>query len=173
MIHGKKIYLRALVKADIDILYDMCIDKDVLKFNGGQAAIPSKRYVREKFIALNSVNKKVLAIVNNESDVVGYIHYKENSYTIGVFSIGITIGKEYWGKRYGREAIKLIGNYLFSKKRAHKIELEVVKENQRAITCYKECGFKTEGIRRSKYYLDGKYLDTVVMGVLKSEFKFK
>ena len=42
--------------------------------------------------------------------------------------------------------------------------------NIRAINCYKKCGFKEEGVRRSKYYICGKYLDTIVMGLLKEEF---
>ena len=37
--------------------------------------------------------------------------------------------------------------------------------------CYKKCGFVEEGIRRKKYYYKGEYLDTIVMGLLKEEFK--
>ena len=62
--------------------------------------------------------------------------------------------------------------YLFGKRKAHKVELEVVRENEAAILCYKKCGFIEEGIRRSKYYYQGKYLDTVVMGILKEEYKW-
>ena len=34
MIYGENIYLRDPVREDIDILYDTCADKDVLKYNG-------------------------------------------------------------------------------------------------------------------------------------------
>ena len=39
------------------------------------------------------------------------------------------------------------------------------------VLCYKKCGFIEEGIRRKKYYYKGEYLDTILMGLLKEEFK--
>lgn len=170
MIYGEKIYLRDIVKEDIDILYEICANKDVLKYNGGQGDIPRKDYIKNQFNHLGRPNKRELAIVNKESEVIGFVYFKENSYTRGVFSIGITIGIDYWGQGYGVDSIRTLCKYLFYKKRAHKIELEVVKDNIAAIKCYKKCGFIEEGIRRSKYYLSGVYLDTMIMGLLKKEF---
>lgn len=172
MIYGKNIYLRNLVREDIDILYDICVDKEVLKYNGvaSNGGVMSKEYIKSQFHHLGRPNKKELVIVANNINVIGYVYYKENSYTIDVYSIGITIGKEYWNKGYGEDSIKTLCNYLFNKRKAHKVELEVVKENIKAIKCYRRCGFKDEGVRRSKYYYHGKYLDTLNMGVIKEEF---
>ncbi|EOR26515.1 MULTISPECIES: GNAT family protein [Clostridium] len=170
MVYGENIYLRDPVREDIDILYDICADKEVLKYNGLYTGIMTKEYIRSQFHHFTKPNKKELVIVTKDSDMIGYVYYKENSYTRDVYSIGITIGKGYWGNGYGKDSIRTLCNYLFNKRKAHKIELEVVKENIRAINCYKKCGFKEEGIRRSKYYIGGKYLDTIVMGLLKEEF---
>ena len=130
----------------------------------------TKEYLNSQFHHFNRPNKKELIIVNRDSDLIGYIYYKENSYTMDVYSIGITIGKEYWNKGYGLDSIRTLCTYLFNSRQAHKIELEVVMENKRAIKCYRKCGFKYEGVRRSKYYYKGKYLDTLSMGLLKEEF---
>lgn len=171
MIYGKKIYLREIVKEDINTLYDLCASENVMRYNGGQAFAPSREYMIDGFTHFTNPNKKALAIVNNDIEIVGYVFFKASSHTIDVFTIGITIGEKYWGKGYGKEAIKILIKYLFRRKSAHKIELEVVKENINAISLYKKCGFIEEGIKRSKYYLDGKYIDTIIMGLLKSEFK--
>ncbi|GAB6168721.1 GNAT family protein [Clostridium carnis] len=173
MIYGEKIYLREVVKEDIETLYNICVDEEVLKYNGGQADIPTKDQIVSRFHHFTRPNKKELAIINRKRDVIGYIYYKENSYTIDVYSIGLTIGREYWGQGYGKDSIRTICNFLFDKKKAHKIELEVVSENKRAINCYKKCGFIEEGLRRSKYYIKGEYLDTIIMGILSKEFKLK
>lgn len=170
MLYGENIYLRDVVREDIDILYDVCSDKDVLKYNGLYTGVMTKEYMDSQFHHLTKPNKKELVIVTNSSDIIGYVYYKENSYTRDVYSIGITIGKYYWSKGYGQDSIKTLCRYLFNSRQAHKIELEVVKVNKRAINCYKKCGFKQEGIRRSKYYYEGEYLDTIVMGLLKEEF---
>lgn len=171
MLYGKKVYLRDIVKADINILYDLCTSKNVMRYNGGQGFVPSRHYIIESFTHFNNPNKKALAIINNEIEVVGYIYFKQNSHTIDVYTIGITIGEKYWGQAYGEDAIKTVIKYLFNKKNAHKIELEVVSQNSNAINCYKKCGFIQEGVKRSKYYLEGKYIDTIIMGLLKMEFK--
>ena len=170
MIYGEKVYLREPVREDIDILYEVCSNKDVLKYNGVYTGVITKKYINSQFHHLSRPNKMELVIVNNNSDLIGYVYYKENSYTRDVYSIGITIGKDYWNKGYGQDSVKALCRYLFNKRRAHKIELEVVRENKRAISCYKRCEFKVEGIRRSKYYYSGRYLDTIVMGLLKEEF---
>ena len=59
--------------------------------------------------------------------------------------------------------------YLFEDLNAIRIELEVMKCNLRAINCYKKCGFIEEGIKRSKCYLDGEYVDTIIMGIIRDE----
>ena len=130
----------------------------------------SKEYIKSQFHHLSKPNRRELVIVANSIEAIGYIYYKENSYTRDVYSIGITIGKKYWNKGYGEESIKTLCRYLFNSRRAHKIELEVVRDNERAIKCYRKCGFKDEGVRRSKYYYYGKYLDTLSMGLIKEEF---
>lgn len=171
MIFGNKMYLRSVVKEDIEALYNICTDKEVLKYNYGSVGIPSKGTIMDQFQHLNRPNREELTIVNNDREVIGYVYYKENRYTIDTYSIGITIGRAYWGDGYGRDATIQLCKYLFYKKKAHKIELEVVKENARAVNFYKELGFIEEGVRRSKYYLKGEYLDTIVMGMLRAEFK--
>ena len=47
MIYGKKIYLREILKEDIDIAYNLCSDSEVLKYNGDQYGVLSKKYIIE------------------------------------------------------------------------------------------------------------------------------
>ena len=43
--------------------------------------------------------------------------------------------------------------------------------NERALKCYKKCGFKEIGSRRESAFLDGKYYDTIIMDILENEFE--
>ncbi len=101
--------------------------------------------------------------------LVGFITYKESNYCSNVYSIGITIGSRYWDRGYGQDSIKTLNKYLFEELKAIRVELEVIKCNVRAISCYKKCGFVEEGIKRNKCYIDGEYLDTIIMGILRDE----
>ncbi|WP_370831476.1 GNAT family N-acetyltransferase [Clostridium sp.] len=171
MIYGDKIYLREILKEDIDEAYNLCSDSEVLKYNGYQYGVSSKKYMVEHLKYLNIPSKRSYVIINKPGTIVGVITYSEDKYSRNVYNISLTIGKKYWRRGYGTDSIKAILKYLFFKRKAHKVELEVVRENEAAVICYKKCGFVEEGIRRKKYYYKGDYLDTIVMGLLKEEFK--
>ena len=142
-----------------------------LKYNGNQYGTLSKKYIIEHLKYLNIPSKRNYVIIDKHGAIVGVIIYSEDKYSRNVYNISLTIGKKYWRKGYGTDSIKALLKYLFFKRKAHKVELEVVRENEAAVLCYKKCGFVEEGIRRKKYYYKGEYLDTIVMGLLKEEFK--
>ncbi|OEF98811.1 GNAT family N-acetyltransferase [Vulcanibacillus modesticaldus] len=88
-----------------------------------------------------------------------------------VTEVGIFIGdKDYWGKGYGTDAMKILIKFIFEQMNINKIKLHVFSFNLRAIKSYEKCGFKKEGILRQEVYRDGKYFDDVVMGILKEEY---
>lgn len=163
MLKGKKIYLRLLERKDISILYKLCNEEKVKRYNIIQNDIQVNKYNKEK-----GNLRKALSIINEKNVLVGFITYKENNYCKNVYSIGITIGSRYWNRSYGQDSIKVLLNYLFEELNAIRIELEVIKSNFRAINCYKKCGFVEESIRRNKCYVDGEYVDTIIMRIIKN-----
>ncbi len=161
MLKGEKVYLRLLERKDIRILQYICDDEKVRRYN----TISSNANRND-----NTNLRKALSIVNEKEVLVGFITYKESNYCKNVYSIGITIGSRYWNRGYGQDSIRLLLNYLFEELYAVRVELEVIRNNIRAITCYKKCGFLEEGIRKRKCYIDGEYVDTIIMGIIKEEF---
>ena len=159
MLKGHNIYLRLLEKKDIRILYKLCNEEKVKRYN----TIPNDIQNNNKETNL----RKALSIINEKNVLVGFITYKESNYCNKVYSIGITIGSKYWGRKYGQDAIKTLLKYLFEELNAIRVELEVIKYNLRAINCYKKCGFIEEGIRKNKVYIEGEYVDTLIMGILR------
>lgn len=164
MLKGEKIYLRLLERRDIRILQSICDDEKVKRYN-----IVANENNSEK----NTNIRKALSIINEKEVLVGFITYKESNYFRNMYSIGITIGSRYWNRGYGQDSIKLLLAYLFDELNAIRVELEVIKTNIRAIICYKKCGFIEEGIRRSRCYLNGEYVDTIIMGIIKKDFESK
>ena len=53
----------------------------------------------------------------------------------------------------------------------HRVHLRVFEHNLRGIKSYEKCGFKKEGTLSDDRYAHGKYHDTIIMGILKDEFK--
>ena len=53
----------------------------------------------------------------------------------------------------------------------HRLWLRVFKNNQRAIRSYEKAGFTLEGKFREAQYLEGKYVDVMIMSMLYSEWQ--
>lgn len=86
------------------------------------------------------------------------------------FSIGLFV-PELRGRGLGREITRLVLDWAFGELGAHRVELEVLTGNERAIRCYRACGFREEGIRReAELYPDG-WRDFLQMGVLRAEYQ--
>jgi RimJ/RimL family protein N-acetyltransferase len=86
------------------------------------------------------------------------------SYTVGLFVAALR------GRGLGREATRLVLAWGFDVLGLHRIQLEVLATNSRAIRCYVACGFRQEGVRReAQLYPDG-WKDFVVMRLLQSEY---
>ena len=86
--------------------------------------------------------------------------------------LGVVIGeKAYWGLGYGTDAIKALLRFAFDEMNLHRVQLRVFEFNERAIRCYRRCGFREEGRLRQELYRGGAYHDVLLMGILREEFR--
>ena len=53
----------------------------------------------------------------------------------------------------------------------HKISLEVLETNERAIKLYKKIGFIEEGVKRDEIYKKDKWVNSIIMSILENEIK--
>lgn len=74
------------------------------------------------------------------------------------------------GRGYGTEALGLLLQFAFCYAGLHRVGLEVYEFNHRAIHLYRKVGFRDEGRLRDYIYRDGAWHDTLLMGMLSSEF---
>jgi RimJ/RimL family protein N-acetyltransferase len=84
-------------------------------------------------------------------------------------SIGIG-DREYWGKGYGTDAMRLILRYAFFELNLQRVSLNVFDYNTRAIRSYEKLGFIHEGRLRGVVKRDGRWYDLVFMGILRDEW---
>ena len=163
MLKGEQIYLRLINKSDISILYDIYSEINVNKYNWGLKNIPDKQFILSNFYKLKNSLKSSLTIINEKKVVVGCISYDCIDKERNIYSLSIFLGSRFWGRGYGRDSIRILSKYIFDRYKAHEIELEVVKDNERAINCYKNIGFREKNIKNNSYNLDGNVEDILVM----------
>lgn len=83
--------------------------------------------------------------------------------------VGIWIGRPFWGKGYGTDAMRVLARFAFGTMNLQRLGLHVYETNAKAIRCYEKVGFKAEGRLRRSQFLDGGYVDTIVMGLLSED----
>jgi RimJ/RimL family protein N-acetyltransferase len=86
--------------------------------------------------------------------------------------VGIHIGDtRFWNQGHGTEALHLILRHAFETLNLNRVYLRVYEDNARAIAVYRRVGFREEGRLRQDRFLEGRYWDTLVMGIMKSEWQ--
>lgn len=110
-------------------------------------------------------------IEDDEGNLVGTINTFSCDRKSGTFRYGLGIGREYWGKGYAKEAIKIILRYYFGELQYQKATIEVYSFNERSLKLHESLGFMLEGKLRNMVYTNGCYYDTIVYGMTVQEFK--
>jgi len=75
-----------------------------------------------------------------------------------------------WGKGIGRRALTALLVYGFETLNLRMIELWTLGDNERAIHLYKRCGFSEDGRLRDRSWIEGAYVDHLVMSIDAEEF---
>lgn len=170
---GKQIYLRPLERADAATLLPWVNDSEITRHL--LLYRPVSLTAEENFIdSLNENQDGIhLAIVLRDSDrLIGVCGLHKLDHKNRHASFGIFIGaKEEWGGGYGTEATRLIVNYAFATLNLHRVWLHVFEDNARGQRAYEKVGFQREGVLRQDFYREGRYWNTIVMGILREEWQ--
>ncbi|MDF2958939.1 MAG: acetyltransferase, family [Paenibacillus sp.] len=115
----------------------------------------------------------VLAIENEDKELIGWIFLQNIEYEHGRAGIGILLSPESRGRGYGLTAMRQMIEIGFNQLRLNKIYLTTRGINEHAVALYTKLGFIIEGQLRKHAFSDGQYYDTYFMGLLASDWTEK
>jgi RimJ/RimL family protein N-acetyltransferase len=126
----------------------------------------------EKDMERASLDNFFFAIRTTESDtLIGFIGLFDLFMQHGDTLVAIALGeRQYWGKGYGTDAMRIMLRYAFSELNLRRAGLIVFDYNPRAIRSYEKAGFVHEGRIREVIHRDGKRYDFLYMGILQEEW---
>src|SRR5208282_1431293 len=175
---GKLVRLRGYELSDLDSVMKWINDEDVTQYlGGGMLSYPVSSIAERKFIesfALSASSNEKTFVIETIADSrnIGALSFHGIDWINRCSGVGIMIGdKTCWGRGYGTDAMRILMRLAFDKLGLHRLWLHVYDFNTRAITSYDKCGFKREGVLREQRFFNGKYHDTIVMGILESEYR--
>lgn len=104
--------------------------------------------------------------------IVGNMGFHTVDWPNRAAELGIAIGdKGVWGRGYGTEATRALVRWGLFELNLHRVWLRVYADNVAAIRCYEKVGFTLEGRLREDRFRGGRYIDTLVMGLLRGELR--
>lgn len=174
MFSSERLQFRKMEEKDIERYHFWRNDIDVMKTTSTSLDLYSLDETRHfvENIILNSASSKSYVIEEREGNIaIGVTSLinidTKNRNAECIIDIG---EKEYWGKGYGTESLKMLLEYAFLELNLHRVSLRVFSLNERAIHIYNKLGFMIEGIIRESLYRNGKWHDIIIMGILKKEY---
>ena len=162
--------LRPIIEADLPNYVRWFNDPEVTEWLARDTGITLEEE-REWFAALSSREFPEAVAIEVDGRHVGGtgLHLHDDDATAG---FGIFIGeKSCWGRGYGTAGTREILRIGFEERKLHRIELETWAHNVRAQRCYRKCGFRHEGVRRQARLKRGRWIDVVMMAVLREEWE--
>jgi len=141
-------------------------ESDNLTFGKGEFEMPLDKEVAFLQTIVDDENSVMyLAMIGDE--IAGQIHYsggrRKRVRHTGEF--GITVRKKYWGEGVGKKLLLSLIEWAKLSPYCEKINLKVRDDNFKAITLYRKCGFKVEGLIKKDMKINGEFVDCLFMGL--------
>lgn len=171
-LQGRTVVLRPLGGEDADAVFAAVQDEESKRLTGTQRSFTREQIGAWCDSVAEAEGRVDCAIVaTDDGRFLGEAVLNDISETNRSANFRIALASpEHYGKGYGTEAARLMLAYGFESLELHRIELEVFAFNARAMHVYEKLGFRREGVRREVLFMDGRYHDAVVMGLLRREF---
>ena len=171
---GERVRLRGVRDDDLPTLAKWEMDPGRMATLSNWVAPPSEAAAKER-IAKWGANEKddlgfAIETIDDQPVLVGNIALWGARPKDRCATLGIALGREYIGRGYGTDAVRVIVNYGFREMGLHRIQLTVVPFNPAGIRAYEKAGFVEEGRHRESLLHDGRWYDEVLMSILDHEW---
>jgi RimJ/RimL family protein N-acetyltransferase len=167
---GDRVLLRAVERDDLPRLWEQYNDLEVEhRASDGRPLPTSLAQIQARYDAREAQGEsdKARFVIETEGEVIGEctLHYFDTySQTC---HLGISLRQDRWGQGYGQDAVRTLLRYAFGHLNFRKVSLEVLAEDERAVTAYARAGFVEEGRPREHTWHGGRYQDVLRMAAFR------
>jgi RimJ/RimL family protein N-acetyltransferase len=169
---GPRLYFRPLEREDAPRLAAYVNDPDVrrtLSMYRPQSVAQEQGFIE----ALGQDEHRVVVGIarHEEPELIGITGLHGLDFRSRRAELGLFIGeRSLWGQGYGTEATRMMLDYGFGTLNLNRVWLQVYGHHAAAARAYEKAGFRREGVQREQHFADGRYVDGVLMGILRSEW---
>ena len=177
-LHTNRLLLRPICMEDAEIFF--IYRSDAIE-NQYQGWIPNKIEDIYDFIT-NKISPTIniadtwyqLAIIKKETNgLIGDIGLHFIDQESKQVELGCTLDKNYQGKGYATEALKVIIAYLFEKLNKHRIIASIDPRNDNSLKLLERLGLRKEAHFKKSLYINNEWVDDVIYAILQEEWLSK
>jgi ribosomal-protein-alanine N-acetyltransferase len=85
--------------------------------------------------------------------------------------VGYSLRREFWGAGLMTEALTLLFDFAFETLDFHRLEADADPRNERSLRLLERLGFLREGYFRERYHVAGEIQDSVMLGLLRRDWR--
>jgi RimJ/RimL family protein N-acetyltransferase len=169
-----RLRLRGINETDSDDLYAIYSDVKTLEY-WGQDPVQSPAEAWKKI-------KENMKSVEDGTAVLWGIALRDDNRLIGTCTLfkinqqnkngeaGYILNRTYWGKGLMTEAMGSVFDYAFNDLDFHRLEADTDPKNIASLALLEKFGFQREGYFRERWFVHGKWHDSVMLGLLRSDY---
>lgn len=151
--------LHALIEANRDYLAQW------LPWAAGQDRVGTERFIAEAEAQL-ARNDGFQAVIAPDGEIVGVVGFHAIDWSNRNTTLGYWLAEDAQGKGTMTAAVRALVNYAFEEWKLHRLEIHCAPANHRSRAIPERLGFREEALLRETELVGGRYLDSVVYGVL-------
>lgn len=171
MLRGKLVELTELRAHDRDVMFRWINDPETVRFNAPFSPVHEPNHAGW-FDSISRDNSRVVLVIRPVSapQAIGIIQLTDIHRVHRTTELIIRIGEDKnRGKGFGTEALDLAAKFAFDDLNLQRVWLRVFANNERAIRAYDRSGFEVEGRMKRAVFINGSYLDEIIMARLKPQ----
>ena len=165
------VVLAPITRADAPVLFEWINDRELVLLSAAYQPVHETTHRAWLNGVANRTDGVVCAIrLRRGRRLIGVGQLSHVSRVHRSAELQIRIGDARWrGRGFGTAAVRLLVKLAFEDLNLHRVFLQVFRTNTAAIRSYERAGFRHEGTLRQAVHLDGRYVDVLVMAVLRNE----
>jgi RimJ/RimL family protein N-acetyltransferase len=174
VLRGERVLLRAVERSDVEVLAAMDRDPATWRLVSNRPYVPTT--VADALKAYDDGERfrvddgRVPFTVEAEGAPVGYADLWDLDRFNRRAHVGIGLVPQARGRGHGTDALRVLLRYAFADRGLNRVQLEALASNGQGLAAYRKAGFVVEGVARQDAWVDGRFVDSVVMSVLAQEW---
>ncbi|WP_277212005.1 GNAT family N-acetyltransferase [Isoptericola croceus] len=174
-VRTSRLVLRTYRDEDIEPLLDYYADPEVARFLLEEPwtydDADAQLALRKQRTGIDGPASALALVVEHEGAVVGDISLWTTGDTVSRGEVGWAFHPAYGGRGFATEALRSLLGIAFDRYRMHRVVAQLDARNEPSAKLCERVGMRREGYLRADWWSKGEWTDTLVFGMLASEWQ--